>query len=91
MISAFALNIVHALNNVRSNVWAVALVIVGVVLVLYGHDVMGNSLITGSFAIFRSSSTETEPVPPNALVPVGLARANTSIPLGVPPSNPHNQ
>jgi hypothetical protein len=49
---------VKALNEVKSNVWSVALVITGITLLLHGHETAGNSLITGAFAVFRSS-TET--------------------------------
>ena len=60
---------VRALNDVRSNVWSVVLIIVGVSLVLHGHENVGASLVTGAFAVFRSSNTETAPVPPNAAHP----------------------
>lgn len=60
---------VRALNDIRSNVWSVALIIVGITLVLHGHENVGGSLITGAFAVFRSSNTETAPIPPNAAVP----------------------
>lgn len=50
---------VHALNEVRSNVWSVILVITGITLLLHGHDTAGNSLITGAFAVFRSSTSDT--------------------------------
>ncbi len=69
MVSEFIINVVHAFNNVRSNVWSVILIIVGVTLVMYGHDAVGGSLVTGAFAVFRSSNTDTAPVPPNAAMP----------------------
>lgn len=52
---------VRALNEIRSNVWSVILIITGITLLLHGHEVAGNSLITGAFAVFRSSSPETAP------------------------------
>ena len=61
---------VRALNDIRSNVWSVCLIVVGISLVLHGHPQEGGSLITGAFAVFRSSNTETAPVPPNATPPV---------------------
>ena len=57
---------VRALNDIRSNVWSVILIVVGISLVLHGHPTEGGSLITGAFAVFRSSNTETAPIPPNA-------------------------
>jgi hypothetical protein len=51
--------IVNALNGLRSNVWAVVLIMVGISLVLHGHPQEGGSLITGSFAIFRTSVEPT--------------------------------
>lgn len=70
MVSEFLLNIVQALNNVRSNVWSVILIITGITLVMHGHENVGSSLVTGAFAVFRSSNTETAPVPPNSAVVV---------------------
>lgn len=63
------MDIVKALNDIRSNVWSVVLIGVGVGLVLKGHPQEGGSLITGAFAVFRSSNADTAPVPPNAVVP----------------------
>lgn len=60
---------VNALNNVRSNVWSVILIITGISLLIHGQTMAGNSLITGAFAVFRSSNVETAPVPPNAQTP----------------------
>jgi len=64
---------VRALNDVRSNVWSVILIVVGISLVLHGHPQEGGSLITGAFAVFRSSNTDTAPVPPNAVPPAVVA------------------
>lgn len=60
---------VRALNDIRSNVWSVILIITGITLVLHGHSTEGGSLITGAFAVFRSSNTDTAPIPPNAAPP----------------------
>lgn len=57
----FVFTPVRALNEIRSNVWSVILVIVGISLVLKGHENVGSSLVTGAFAVFRSSSPETAP------------------------------
>lgn len=70
---------VRALNDIRSNVWSVVLIVVGILLVLHGHSTEGGSLITGAFAVFRSSNTETAPVPPNAA---------TADKVGMEPSDP---
>jgi len=67
---------VSALNNVRSNVWSVILIITGISLLIHGQTMAGNSLITGAFAVFRSSNTETAPVPPNAQVPTQVPGPN---------------
>lgn len=69
---------VEALNNVRSNVWSVILIITGISLLIHGQTMAGNSLITGAFAVFRSSNTETAPVPPNAPVPPEVKDPNAS-------------
>ena len=66
---AIFLTPVRALNDIRSNVWSVVLIMVGVSLVMHGHENVGASLVTGAFAVFRSSNTETAPVPPNAAIP----------------------
>jgi hypothetical protein len=66
---SFFLVPVRALNDIRSNVWAVILIGVGISLVLHGHPQEGGSLITGAFAVFRSSNTDTAPIPPNADMP----------------------
>jgi hypothetical protein len=50
---------VEAANRVRSNVWAVILVITGISLTTHGQPVAGGSLITGAFAILRSSPDTT--------------------------------
>lgn len=60
---------VRAVNEVRSNVWSVILIVVGISLVLHGHPTEGGSLITGAFAVFRSSNTDTAPVPPPPVTP----------------------
>lgn len=46
---------IDAVNSVKSNVWAVVLVLVGIMLVLHGHENVGGSLVTGAFAVFRST------------------------------------
>lgn len=51
---------VEAINALRTNVWAVALIIVGSVLVLHGHGDVGGSLSTGGFAILRSESSQAQ-------------------------------
>ena len=53
---------VEALNLVRTNIWAVALIIAGVVLTLHGHSDVGGSLATGGFALLRSEAT-SNPTP----------------------------
>jgi hypothetical protein len=63
---------IQALNNIRSNVWAVILIIVGIPLVLHGHENIGSSLITGAFAVFRSSNTDTAPIPSNAAASIQI-------------------
>lgn len=70
MVSEFVLNIVQAANNIRSNVWSIMLILSGISLVLHGHESVGSSLVTGAFAVFRSSNADTAPIPPNAVVPV---------------------
>lgn len=65
---------VRALNDLRSNVWAVLLIIVGISLVLHGHSQEGGSLITGAFAVFRSSNTDTAPIPPNSQPPNAIEK-----------------
>lgn len=61
----FLLVPVRALNEIRSNVWSVVLVITGIVLVMHGHENVGGSLVTGAFAVFRSSHVESpDPVNP---------------------------
>lgn len=50
--------VVDALNSIRSNVWAVALICVGVALILKGHPQEGGSLLTGAFAVFRASKDD---------------------------------
>lgn len=52
-------NIVDALNSIKSNVWAVVLILVGCVLVLHGHESVGGSLSTGGFAVFRNTAEES--------------------------------
>lgn len=51
---------VEALNGLRTNVWSVALIVVGTVLVLHGHSDVGASLTTGGFALLRSESAATQ-------------------------------
>jgi hypothetical protein len=62
---------VRAANEVRSNVWSVILISIGIMLVLHGHENVGGSLVTGAFAVFRSSNTETAPA--SAPPPVSAA------------------
>lgn len=50
------MNFVAAINTIRSNVWAVFLIVLGAGLLLKGHDAAGTSLITGSFAIIKVSA-----------------------------------
>lgn len=64
----FILTPVRALNEIRSNVWSVILIITGISLVLHGHPTEGGSLITGAFAVFRSSNTDTAPVSPAPVI-----------------------
>ena len=54
------LDIANAFNAVRSNVWSVVLVFVGIYLVVHGHPQEGSGLITGAFAVFRSGSGNTD-------------------------------
>jgi hypothetical protein len=56
---------VKALNDIRSNVWSVVLIIIGIMLVLHGHENVGGSLVTGAFAVFRSSRDEGDTLPPS--------------------------
>lgn len=49
---------VRAINEVKSNVWSVILIITGITLVMHGHENVGSSLVTGAFAVFRSSRDE---------------------------------
>jgi hypothetical protein len=49
---------VKAVNEVKSNVWSVILIITGITLVMHGHENVGGSLVTGAFAVFRSSRDE---------------------------------
>lgn len=53
--------VVDGLNAVRSNVWSVMLIGAGLILILKGHPQEGGSLITGAFAVFRSSKDEVTP------------------------------
>lgn len=55
------LTFVNSLNTIRSNVWAVVLVILGAVMVINGHDNIGGMLVTGAFAILRTSVDHSEP------------------------------
>lgn len=51
---------IQAINAIKSNVWMVFLILIGTFLIVRGHDVAGTSLITGSFAIIRSSTEHGE-------------------------------
>lgn len=53
---------IRAANGIRSNVWSVLLIIGGITLVLHGHENVGSSLVTGAFAVFRSSKDDTPDV-----------------------------
>ena len=57
---------VRALNEIRSNVWSIGVIVVGALLVIHGQSAIGGSLITGAFAILRSSDPATAPVPPTS-------------------------
>jgi len=57
---------VEAINEIRTNVWAVILIAIGAVLVLHGQAGVGGSLLTGGFAILRSETTIRQPDPPPA-------------------------
>lgn len=76
MVSEFIQGVVKALNDVRSNVWSILLIGGGLLLVLHGHESVGGSLVTGAFAVFRSSNTDTAPVPPNAVPPTPVKDPN---------------
>jgi hypothetical protein len=52
-------NFVLAINTLGSNVWAVALVLIGVVLILKGHNTEGSALLLGSFGVFRSEANNS--------------------------------
>lgn len=79
---------VSALNNVRSNVWSIGLIAIGAVLTLHGHGDVGGSLITGGFAILRSSDPLTAPVPSNAEVPPPNPTPEPSDAIPTPVSDP---
>lgn len=70
---------VRAINEVRSNVWSVALIITGIILVMHGHENVGASLVTGAFAVFRSS-------PDVSKDPTGV-KVVTNDPVSVVPSS----
>lgn len=48
--------IVESLNAIRSNVWAVVLIGAGCVLILHNHESVGSSLVTGGFAVFKTTT-----------------------------------
>jgi hypothetical protein len=58
MVNWIVQPLVRGLNDVRSNVWAVVLILVGIELVMHGHENVGGSLVTGAFAVFRSSNSD---------------------------------
>lgn len=75
--------IANGLNAIRSNVWAVALICVGVTLILKGHPTEGGSLLTGAFAVFRASKddevvqTQVLSVPQNPTAPTTVVSQST--------------
>ena len=59
--------LVNALNALRSNVWCVMILGLGVVLTLRGHEQIGSNLILGAFAVIRGDSQSPNvPTPPDA-------------------------
>lgn len=56
----------EALNELHSNVWAIVIMVGGIILTLKGHNDVGGALITGSFALIRiSTTTQTVPTQPS--------------------------
>ncbi len=56
----FVLGIAKFFNTINSNVWAVIVLLVGVFLVIRGEKGTGESLVTGGFALLRSTVTVGE-------------------------------
>lgn len=46
---------VDALNALHINVWGVALIGLGVVLIILGHEAVGGTVVTGGFALLQSN------------------------------------
>lgn len=47
---------IAALNTIKSNIWAFLLILLGAGMVLKGHENIGGMLVTGSFAIIKTSA-----------------------------------
>lgn len=49
------MNFVNALNSIRTNLWGVFLILVGVTVALCKQPNLGTTIITGGFALVQSS------------------------------------
>jgi hypothetical protein len=55
------MRLVSALNAIHPNVWAIWLIILGVVATCCDQKEVGGTLVTGGFAVFRGFTVSNQP------------------------------